>query len=297
MGNYNIGSKWRKWDLHIHTPASIVQHYGGNEEEIWQKYIQDLENLPKEFKVLGINDYFFIDGYERLKREKEKNGRLKNIDLLLPVIELRIDKLAGLEFGNTVKPNMHIIFSNEISTSTIKEQFLPELKNSYVLSNGEEWNAKITEESLEELGKKIYELTPIEKRTTSNLLQLGFDNVTVDDKKIIETLEKNMFFKDKYLICLGKSEWSDMKWTSSSTAGKRDIIQKSHVIFAASRTEEEFKKSREALKKQNVNSNLLHCSDAHYFSDSNQKERIGNCMTWIKADTTFEGLRYDINEY
>lgn len=297
MGNYNIGSKWRKWDLHVHTPASIVQHYGGNEEEIWQKYIQDLENLPREFKVLGINDYFFINGYERLKREKEENGRLKNIDLLLPVIELRIDKLAGLEFGNTVKPNMHIIFSNEISANTIKEQFLPELKNSYVLSNGEEWNAKITEESLEELGRKIYELTPIEKRTTSNLLQLGFDNVTVDDKKIIETLEKNTFFKDKYLIGLGKSEWSDMKWTSSSTAGKRDIIQKSHIIFAASRTEEEFEKSRELLKKQNVNSNLLHCSDAHYFSDSNQKERIGNCMTWIKADTTFEGLRYAINEY
>ncbi len=28
--------------------------------------ISDLEKLPKEFKVIGVNDYFFIDGYERL---------------------------------------------------------------------------------------------------------------------------------------------------------------------------------------------------------------------------------------
>lgn len=297
MGNYNIGSKWRKWDLHVHTPYSIVQHYEGDKEEVWEKYIQDLENLPEEFKVIGVNDYFFIDGYERLKEEKEKKGRLKNIDLLLPIIELRIDKLAGLDFSNTSRPNMHIIFSNEISVNTIKEQFLPELKNSYILSNGEEWNAKITRDSLKELGKKIYDLTPIAKRNTSNFLQIGFDNVTVDDKKIIETLEKSMYFKDKYLIGLGKSEWSDMKWTSSSAAGKRDIIQKSHIIFAASRTEEEFKKSRQTLINQNVNSKLFHCSDAHYFSNSDQKEKIGNCMTWIKADTTFEGLRYAINEY
>ena len=36
------GSIWRKWDLHIHTPASIVQHYGEDNEETWEKYITDL---------------------------------------------------------------------------------------------------------------------------------------------------------------------------------------------------------------------------------------------------------------
>ena len=40
------GSLWGKWDLHIHTPKSIYQEYGGNNEEVWEKFITDLENLP-----------------------------------------------------------------------------------------------------------------------------------------------------------------------------------------------------------------------------------------------------------
>lgn len=37
---------------------------------------------------------------------------------------------------------------------------------------------------------------------------------------------------------------------------------------------------------------LLDCSDAHSFADQIElKDRLGNCKTWIKADTTFEGLK------
>ena len=69
------GSLWRKWDLHVHTPASIVQHYGGNTEDAWEKFITDLEALPPEFSVIGINDYLFLDGYRRVLEERRK-GRL-----------------------------------------------------------------------------------------------------------------------------------------------------------------------------------------------------------------------------
>ena len=103
------GSLWRKWDLHIHTPFSITQEYGGNTDDAWEKFIIDLENLPAEFKVIGINDYIFIDGYKRVINAK-LNGRLKNIDLILPVIELRLDKFGGTD-GDLSKVNFHIIFS------------------------------------------------------------------------------------------------------------------------------------------------------------------------------------------
>ena len=49
MGNLNpVGSTWRKWDLHVHTPASIVQNYGGTTDEAWEALIADLENLPAD---------------------------------------------------------------------------------------------------------------------------------------------------------------------------------------------------------------------------------------------------------
>ena len=81
----SCGSQWRKWDLHVHTPESIVHEYKcGQNEDIWDKYIDALENLPSDIKVLGINDYLFLDGYKKVKEYKEK-GRLNNIDLILPV--------------------------------------------------------------------------------------------------------------------------------------------------------------------------------------------------------------------
>ena len=92
---YPKGSEWRKWDLHVHTPKSIEQNYGGDTKEIWEKFISDIESLPEEFKVIGINDYIFLDGYKTVLKYKE-SGRLKNIDLILPVIELRIDKFGSI---------------------------------------------------------------------------------------------------------------------------------------------------------------------------------------------------------
>ena len=89
------GSIWKKWDLHVHTPESLIQHYSGEKEAAWEAFLSDLEALPKEFKVIGINDYLFVDGYERTLRAKQK-GRLANIELLLPVVELRLDKFGGV---------------------------------------------------------------------------------------------------------------------------------------------------------------------------------------------------------
>ena len=51
------------------------------------------------------------------------------------------------------------------------------------------------------------------------------------------------------------------------------------------------------MRKDSVNHHLLDCSDAHYYSDSPEKDRIGKCFTWIKADTTFEGLKLAVKEF
>lgn len=96
MTNYPAGSTWKKWDLLVHTPASVVHDYPGTEDKAWEAFLLDLEALPADFKVIGINDYIFIDGYERARKAKAEQGRLKNIDLLLPVVELRLDKIAGV---------------------------------------------------------------------------------------------------------------------------------------------------------------------------------------------------------
>lgn len=296
---YPKGSEWRKWDLHVHTPSSIYHKYGVNTEETWEKYIDDLEKLPSDFSVLGINDYFFIDGYERLVNEKTNNGKLKNIDLLLPVVEFRIEKFAGINFGQLKRINLHVIFSNELTIETIKSQFLQTLEQSYFLENGEQWTRAITKESVQELGAKIKSSVPQEQlHKYGTDLTEGFNNLNVKEDKIFEALQKDCF-KGKYLIAIGKTEWGDLKWTEASIATKKSIINKADIVFTASESIEAFHKAKSQLTAQQVNDILLDCSDAHYLSSETDKDRIGNCFTWIKADPTFEGLvqiLYEPNE-
>jgi hypothetical protein len=127
----NRGSQWRKWDLHIHTPYSIEQDYGGYSPENWKRFITELENLPKDIKVIGINDYIFLEGYKGVLKEK-LNGRLQNIDLILPVIELRIDKFGNLSKDDPFKRvNFHVLFSPELSAEAMWIKHLKQRQNSW----------------------------------------------------------------------------------------------------------------------------------------------------------------------
>jgi predicted ATPase len=293
------GSEWRKWDLHIHTPNSLFHNYQATEgDDVWERFIKDLESLPCEFKVLGINDYLFIDGYKKVLEYKQQ-GRLQNIDLILPVIELRLAKFCGNRQLKRI--NFHIIFSNEISPDIIQSQFLNGLSTSYKLDtncNQTQWGGVITKENLEELGKKIIASVPQTEVANygSNLIE-GFNNLNLEVNDILRILENGeQYFKGKYLTCIGKTEWDALNWNDSSIAEKKTIINTVNIVFTAAENIEKYNNGRNKLKESNVNSLLLDCSDAHNNINSTDKDRIGNCNTWIKADTTFEGLKQIIYE-
>jgi ABC-type lipoprotein export system ATPase subunit len=297
---YPQGSTWGKWDLHVHTPASLVQFYGGANKEVWERFFRDIESLPAEFKVLGINDYLFVDGYRRVLQAKRR-GRLSNIDLLLPVVEFRLDKFGGSE-SRLSRVNFHVIFSDEIDPDTIDHHLLNTLSNSFRLEPEHEglarrWSSNITRQSLEELGTLIIETTPQDKRTGSlSPLHKGFSNLTFKLEDIRDRLAFH-HFEGKYLTAVGKTEWADIKWNYQTAADKKDVINDADVVFISSETPEDWKRAKDHLRESGVNHRLLDCSDAHYFSDVvRQKDRLGNCHTWIKAAPTFEGLEHALEE-
>lgn len=288
--NSPIGSLWRKWDLHVHTPKSIYQNYGSDNDVTWEKYIRELESLnDKDFGVLGINDYLFLDGYKKLLQEQASNSKLAKLKLL-PVVEFRIEKFAGIQFENLKRINLHVIFSDEISVETIQSQFLNTLEQSYTIDDGREWTRAITPESVAELGRELKaSVPPSELSKYGTDLDEGFNNLNIKDDQIFKSLDKDCF-KGKYLIAIGKTEWDELKWSDASIATKKSIINKADIVFTASESIQNFNNAKEKLKTNGVKDLLLDCSDAHYFSDSQNKDRIGNCNTWIKADPTFKGL-------
>ena len=301
---YERGSEWRKWDLHVHTPCSIINSYG-NTNDAWEKFITDLENLPEEFKVLGINDYLFLDGYKKVLEYKKEKERLKNIELILPVLEFRLKEFSGVDFGSYGRPNIHVIFADHtiLGIDIIKSQFLNTLDSKYVLEKDDKsFCRSLTKESLSELGNKIIASAPKDKKSDyGSPLKEGFNNLNFALDKIQESLNKDCFER-KYLLGIGKTEWSEMKWTDASIADKKTLINSCNIIFTSSKSIENFERSKSQLTNQGVKNLLLDCSDAHHFSDAKDsegkaiKDRIGKCFTWIKADPTFEGLKQIIYE-
>src|SRR5258707_15050365 len=123
------GSEWRKWDLHVHTPASVLNNNFGVD---WDAYVQILFRtlIAKEIAVVGITDYFTIDGYKKIKAEyladnaklkslfsEEEIDKLRNI-LLIPNVEFRSEVFVG---PNSV--NCHVLFSEEVTVQDIEENF------------------------------------------------------------------------------------------------------------------------------------------------------------------------------
>ncbi|REL24816.1 hypothetical protein DYD21_16790 [Rhodohalobacter sp. SW132] len=285
------GSSWRKWDLHVHTPISIEQNYGGDQG--WDKYFDDLRKLPEEVEVLGINDYLFLDGYWRVKEEWEA-GNLPNIKLLLPVVELRLDKF-GNSGGSLSRANYHVVFSNEVDSS-IEPQFLNNLESTGYQIGDYEWDKSPTRDAVEELGREIKNRVPDGVLPPNGSdLKVGHDNLNITLKSIKTALSKSDF-KGKALTAVGLVEWKDIRWEGSG-AEKKSLIDKCDFVFTASPDIESYNRSKQYLIDNQVNPRLIHASDAHNNLDSTESNKLGHTYTWIKCDPTFEGLKQSIIEF
>lgn len=302
------GSAWKKWDLHVHTPESFIHQYPGEKEAAWEAFLSDLEHLPDDFKVIGINDYVLVDGYERVLKAKREQGRLQNIDLILPVVELRLDKFGGVVHGGKdgyspsgwSRINVHVIF-DQLDPELIRQQFVSAIAPRYQLIPGSagqgKWSGVITRASLEALGAAIIESVPPEMRGDYGppLIE-GFNNLCISADAWHKALQ-NVNLEGKFVTAIGKTEWENLKWDDHTIAEKKTLINEAHLVFTAAESPEAYSKARNKLVEAGVNSKLLDCSDAHWLSSSADKDRIGNCFTWIKADCSFRGLLQAIEEF
>lgn len=296
------GSLWNRWDLHVHTPASLVHGYPGSEHDAWEGFISDIEALPPEFKVIGVNDYLFVDGYERVLAEHQ-SGRMSNIALFLPLIELRLNQFGG-SGSSLSRVNYHVIFSNELDPSVIREQFIGALSSRFNLVPRHlgtpiesSWSGTLSREALDDLGRAIIEtVRPAERGRYGPPRIEGFNNLTVSLDRVHEALESS-FLRGRFITGVGKTEWADVRWQDGSIADKKNLINSADCVFVASETAGAYQRARTSLTEAGVNDRLIDCSDAHHPASSSNKDRIGNTFTWIKADLTFGGLLQALQEF
>jgi energy-coupling factor transporter ATP-binding protein EcfA2 len=295
------GSEWRKWDLHIHSPLSALNNQFPQlikGEPDWNKYIAALESLT-DISVIGITDYFTVEGYRKV-REYRNAGRLGNIKLVLPNIEFRLDKIINTS-GGPRRINYHVLFSDALSPDEIDEHFLQELKFRF---EGDpqrpDFHLSARRTNLELLGRQLKREHAAFNDGRSDF-EIGCMNATVDPSEIKRVVHNNeKIFKGKYLIVLAEEHLGLLDWNGQDHLTRKILLQGADGVFSANPrtvgwtrgdgdlTPEQFEAEFKSLKP------CLHGSDAHCLPDIGKPAMDRYC--WIKADTTFEGLKQVLYE-
>ena len=308
---YPRGSEWRKWDLQIHTPHSALGNGFGDDFTAYVRQMLE-KAVRNEIAVIGITDYFTIEGYKSLRTLLNDSSALEKLVgrelaakaariLFLPNIELRTSIIVRDRKGADSRVNFHIVFADTLSVEDIEEHFIREIKfttQADPASKDERW--ALSPRNLAELGKQLKEQH--EPFRGHSDLYVGMMNAVVDHSEVSDVLEnKKSIFKDRYLFCLPCDEdLSKCSWDGQGHLARKVLVQKSHVLFSANESTrlfalghkhaspDEFKVEFKGFKP------CIHSSDAHNFDKLFAPDE--NRHTWIKADPTFQGLRQILNE-
>jgi hypothetical protein len=326
MGSpFEAGSEWRRWDLHIHTPESVLNNGFGSD---WDVYVQKLFKIliEKEIASVGITDYFTVDGYKKLKEEYLSNDaklqalfsaeeiqKIKKI-LVIPNIEFRSNIFVG---SNSV--NFHVLFSEDVPVKDIEEKFLHEI--DFVFQgdpNNPDRRRKLKVGNLTELGTQ---LKAEHAEFKESPLFVGMMNAVVDDKQVSEILahKKNIFGGTFLFGIMADEDLSAISWNSRDHLTRKTFVQKSNVLFSSNRKTRDWALGKppyaggpEKFVTEFVTLKpCVHGSDAHEYqyighpcakrgdSSHSCSANRASCelrFCWIKADPTFEGLKQILYE-
>lgn len=278
------GSVWRKWDLHVHTPSSVPQQYG-HEEDIWDTFVRELETKAAQYRVegIGVTDYFSLEGYKNLLMYRKK-GALQDL-LLLPNIEFRLDR-----FVDGKRLNYHVIFSNEVPVEKVERDFLERL--SITSPTGE--TVSLRRENIEGIGKTLRNQQSTFRRMTD--FQTGITNITVSQDEIKKLLEdQRSVFAGKYLLVLAQEGWDTIDWSGQDHLTRKVLFVKSHALFSSNANTVKWALGELDIAPNKFVEEFGSLKPCIWGSDAKDFDRLlkpdQDRFTWVKANLTFEGLR------
>ena len=232
MRDFERGSEWRRWDLHLHTASSYDYKYKGKDADVLL-----CDALSKnEISAVAITDHFLIDA------DRIKHLRTIAPDIVFfPGVELRTDK-----GGN----NIHIIliFSDSSDLDILSADF-DAWKRDKAKSADSDETIYWTFEDIISFSMKHDALVTIHAGKKTNGI----------DKEITNALPYKQ-------------------------AMKADIAEHVHFFEVGRKQDED--EYRKFVFTSVTEKPIIMCSDNHDPRAYSVKEKL-----WIKADTTFEGLK------
>lgn len=279
------GSIWRRWDPHIHTPGTVLNdQYSGTNP--WEAFLARIEASDPPIEALGITDYFGVEPYERVQ-ELKRQGRLPNVGLVFPNVELRLN----IETNKGSALNLHLLFSPDDPDHIDRiKRFLLEFEFQYL---GE--NFRCQRDDFIRLGRahKPEQTDPEAARA------IGANQFKVSLDQLRAALQKHEWVKHNMLIAVAggqKDGTSGLRDANDSWAAQRKNIEKlANIVFSSNPKQIAFWLGQGSLsvadleEQYNGRKPCLHGSDAHGLDAVGVPAQQRNC--WIKGDLSFESLR------
>jgi hypothetical protein len=276
------GSEWRRWEPHIHTPGTVLNNqFGGSDP--WGNYLTTLEGLTPKIEAIAVTDYYVTDTYEEVLRQHVA-GRLPDVQLIFPNVEMRLDVAAKSGFVN-----LHLLVSPEDPNHLIEvRRILTRLQfNAY----GDRFDC--TPEELIRLGK----LADPTIRDDRAALAHGATQFKVNFAQLREVFGESDWAKKNILIAVagGADDGTSGVRQAADATVRQEIEKFSHIIFASSQAQREFWLGKRAVSidelraRYNGSKPCLHGSDAHDQMSIGQP--ANDRFSWIKGALTFDALR------
>ena len=270
----------------MHSPAS--QGYSGD----YNQFVIQLGNADCD--VIGINDYFSVEGYREIQRRLSQPGsdlegnkayrdsleKLRG-KVLFPVVECRMNNIL-LDKRGAAGPriNFHLIFDPEIPVENI-ETFL-----------------KAQQVNGSSIGNRYADK------------ELLLNDVSVDIFQVLNMLKSDGAFRDRFLVWLPYDEYGGIDRIDPKTDKffKQNLVATADILGSANRKQADFFLWRNASHAEDEyrtwfgkRKPCIKGSDSHNSNDElgklkDRSSQPTDRYCWIKADATFAGLRQIINE-
>jgi hypothetical protein len=315
---------WRRWDLHVHTPASSRTQLGNPvDPATWSAFGSALFAAAERHDIAAIclSDYFTLDGYRqlisagiydpstRIWRCAEGERPLS----VIPGVELRLSNLT-VE-GNAV--NIHVIFDPaRLSETRLADDFLGSL--ALDPQHGGQ-TLRATREHLLSLGKAHLDGTPpnLNQSLVNAPLadQARFWDASIEGasvslpelQKALQALDDSVPGGRAYLIVVANSGHGglhEFPWQGHHATVRQSLIRQADLLFSSNPHDRDFLLGRkDSTPPAECIARFGRLKACVWGSDSKEYSTLlhpsagaTSRYTWIKAEATFEGLKQLIYE-
>ncbi|WP_421729140.1 TrlF family AAA-like ATPase [Brevundimonas sp.] len=277
----NRGAEWRRWEPHVHAPGTVLNNQFGVDP--WPSYLAKLETATPTIEAIAVTDYYVTDSYDTVFAHRLA-GRLPQVKLLFPNIELRLDVAAKTGFVN-----IHLLVSPEDDDHIAEVGRL--LSRLQFNAFGDRFDC--TRSDLIRLGKKA-DPTIVDDRPA---LAHGATQFKVNFAQLREVMGESDWAKANIVVAVagGAGDGTSGVRQAADAVLRQEIEKFADAIFSSNVGQREFWLGEKSLTAAQIRERYNTCKPCLHGSDAHDLATVGqptdNRFSWIKGAPTFDALR------